>query len=80
MNYNIYLNIYYQQDAKSYKFSWTEQELIQFLKAKSDECESNLENHDETDDKRYDGLVFILSCHAIEGNNKTAIHRIFSGK
>ena len=89
LNYQIYPNIYYDQNIDDYKAYWEETELVEFLKTKSVELEYNLLINQEKSSDRYDGLVVIISCHGLEGYiitsdykkiSKTAIHRIFSGK
>ena len=89
LRYEIYPQRYYAENINNYKAYWNEQELIDFLKMKADDLETNLHFQDKTSSKRYDGLLVIISCHGLERCILTsdykkietaAIHRIFSGK
>ena len=85
LKYDIYPD-YTQHDINSYKIYWTEKEVIDILREKAEDLESNLQNETEP---HYDGLIVIISCHGLAENiitsdyktiSKTAIHRIFSAK
>ena len=89
LNYSIFPKIYEeQQDDLRYKARWGETELVEFLQKQANALEYNLVNEND-ESKKYDALIVIISCHGLEGYilssdykkiNKTAIHRIFSGK
>ena len=88
--FGLYYDIfpdYSDQNIDTYTAAWTESQLIEFLKEKADELEYTL--RDPSVEDPYDGLLVIISCHGIRDYiitsdykkiNKTAIHRIFSGK
>ena len=89
LQYDIYPKIYQDQHVGNFKAYWDEQELIDFMKQKSEDLENNLVRFEETSTNRYDGLLVIISCHGLEGCiltsdyqkiEKLAIHRIFTGK
>ena len=86
LNYYISPN-YNQYETESYKISWTEKELVDFLQKKADELEDNLKY--EELQRCYDGLVVIFTGHGMDRFvitsdyklvSKVAIHRIFSAK
>ncbi len=85
LNYDIYpleyLNVNNNKDYAP-KLYWTEKELHEFLVDRAKYLEENI-----YDNKKYDGLIVIISAHGIQGNicssdykpfSKLAIHRIFS--
>ena len=89
LKYDIHPSKYYEENVDNYKAYWDEDELIDFLKAKSDKLESNLYTHMNDKKNQYDGLMVIISCHGLKGCiltsdyqkiDKAAIHRIFSAK
>ena len=87
LKYEIFPEVYYEQDVDSYKAYWREDEILELLKGKAEDLEKNLDQNEEGSPDRYDGLLVMISCHGIERYivtsdyqkiSKTAIHRIFS--
>ena len=85
LGYELYPN-YDDQDEDSYKLTWQQDELIQFLQNKAGDLENNLRDVNE-DLVKYDGLIVLISSHGIghyiitsdwQKISTTAIHRIFS--
>ena len=68
LKYDIYPKQYLNNDTDNVKLFWTEKELMKFLRKQADKLKENLKQYDESNNKRYDGLLFILNCHGIEGN------------
>eukprot|EP01084_Bolivina_argentea_P160262 279099_1 len=80
LNYDVYPEEYI--DATVIKTHWKEAELKVFLEKKAQYLEENI-----TQNKKYDGLIVVFSCHGIPDYivtsdyhrfSKLALHRIFS--